>query len=205
MTKPKSQPPTGSRMDVKKRQRACIILDAAFACFDEFGFKNTTMAMIAGKADMSVGSLYNYHGSKEELLLNGILLSREGYAKEIADLALHKYTGEERWNKLTGIYLESFSRYSKRVWREFMATVFSDAPERVSDIEHIDLPFIQGIQKLLTEHATQSSTSPVETLTVVIYQLWIQKIFQFMLTDPMTAEEVQNLFLEELRAMGLLD
>lgn len=200
--------PSESRMAVKKRERAGAILDAAFACFDEFGFKNTTMAMIAGKADMSVGSLYNYHNSKEELLLNGILLSREGYAKEIAELALHNYTGEERWMRLTGIYLASFSRYSKRVWREFMATVFSDAPERIGDIEHIDMPFIEGIQNILVAYVSPGfslKSGSIERLTAVIYQLWIQKIFQYMLTDPMTAEEIQNKFLEELRTIRLLD
>lgn len=196
------------RMAVKKRKRAGIILDAAFECFNENGFKNATMAMIAEKADMSVGSLYNYHGTKEELLLNGILSSREGYTEEIAELAKKDFTCEERWIKLTGIYLASFSRYGKRVWREFMATVFSDAPERMRDIEQIDLPFIGGIQDILRAYPTQNSShisNTIERSSVVIYQLWLHNTLRFMLSESISTEEIQYQFLEDLRILGLLD
>jgi AcrR family transcriptional regulator len=167
-----------------------------------------TMAMIADKADMSVGSLYNYHGTKEELLLNGILASREGYAEEIAELAKNNLTCEDHWIKLTGIYLASFSRYGKRVWREFIATVFFEAPERMRDIERIDLPFIGGIQNILLTYPNQSFSlisNTIERTTIVIYQLWLQKILRFMLSESLSVEETQLQFLQELRTIGLLD
>jgi len=197
-----------SRMEIKKHERADRILDAAFKCFDENGFKNATMAMIANEADMSVGSLYNYHGTKEELLLNGILSSREGFAREIAELPVNDLTCEERWLKLTGIYLASFSRYGKRVWREFMATVFSDAPERIRDIEQIDIPFIEGIMDIVRAYPIHKSPpvlEDIEKVSGVIYQLWLQKILQYMLAESISAVELQSSFLEDLRTLGLLD
>jgi AcrR family transcriptional regulator len=195
-------------MEKKKRERSGRILDAAFKCFNAKGFKNTTMAMIADEADMSVGSLYNYHGSKEELLLNGIFSSREGFAREIADLAVNDLTYEERWLKLTGIYLASFSQYGKRVWREFMAAVFSDAPERIRDIEQIDLPFTEGIMDILRANPTHDSSPVLENnakYAGVIYQLWLQKILQYMLSESISSEELQSSFLEDLRTIGVLD
>jgi len=188
-----------SRMASKKRERSEIIMNAAFECFNENGFKNTTMAMIADKADLSVGSLYNYHGTKEELLLNGILSSRNGYADEISDLAKNELPCEARWIKLTDIYLASFSQYEKRVWREFMATVFSDAPERMLDIERIDMPFIDGIRDILHSYPVKNKSS-----AEIIYQLWLQKILRFMLSESVSAKDMQLIFLEDLRTLGLM-
>jgi AcrR family transcriptional regulator len=207
MKKQKAACDSGSRMAAKKLERAQKILEAAFKCFHKYGFKNTTMAMIAEKADMSVGSLYNYHRTKEELLLNGILLSRDGFAKDIEDLVSQDLKQEEHWLKLTEIYLSSFSRYGKRVWREFFAAVFSESPERAADIQEIDTPFIAGILKILKDDQkgiTGDTEENLSKVALVIYRLWQQEIIQFILSESATVNEMQSGFLEDLKTLGLI-
>jgi len=45
------------------------ILDAALIIFSDYGYRGTSMRMIAGRAGISVGGLYLYFASKEELYL----------------------------------------------------------------------------------------------------------------------------------------
>ena len=46
--------------------RKCI-LEAAEELFAEAGYANTTIRMVAGRAGLSVGTIYLYYGNKEEL------------------------------------------------------------------------------------------------------------------------------------------
>ena len=45
------------------------ILEAAFKCFSEKGFHNTTMQDIYKTANLSPGAVYNYFSSKEDIVI----------------------------------------------------------------------------------------------------------------------------------------
>jgi AcrR family transcriptional regulator len=62
----------GSRRERRVAARQAQILEAAARLFAEKGYHRTTTRDIAQAADLSEGTLYNYFGSKEDLLL-GIL------------------------------------------------------------------------------------------------------------------------------------
>lgn len=53
------------KRDTSKKRNA--ILDASIICFTEFGFDNTSMDLIARKADASKRTLYNHFENKEAL------------------------------------------------------------------------------------------------------------------------------------------
>jgi len=133
-----------NRMETKKMERATRIRNAATTCFQANGFKNTTMAMIADAADISVGSLYNYYKNKDDLLLQLIIVSQAEYNNDIEVILSQKSTIEKRWLGITDIYINSFTRYGKRVWREFFSTVLSEKPELMQHIAIIDQSFITG-------------------------------------------------------------
>ena len=54
-----------------ERARRHQILDAAAKCFSRGGFSATSMPEIAAEAGLSVGALYRYFSSKEDLFLDG--------------------------------------------------------------------------------------------------------------------------------------
>ena len=62
----KHHKPTFDNIAPEKRQR---ILDAATVEFSLHGFENANMTLIAKKAQVSVGSLYKYFESKQDLFL----------------------------------------------------------------------------------------------------------------------------------------
>jgi AcrR family transcriptional regulator len=59
---------TGFR-EVKKRRRKDRIYDAALALLDEKGFAATHMRDISERAELAVGTLYNYYSSKYDLYM----------------------------------------------------------------------------------------------------------------------------------------
>lgn len=49
-------------------ERCAQVLDAAEACFVELGFHGASMAMIAKRADMSIGHIYHYFANKDAIV-----------------------------------------------------------------------------------------------------------------------------------------
>jgi len=55
------------RRERERLQHRALILDAALELFSEKGYQNVTMQEIAQKAEFSVGALYSFFESKEQL------------------------------------------------------------------------------------------------------------------------------------------
>src|SRR6056297_1655505 len=55
--------------EVKKQRRRDRIYGAALALLSEKGFNNTHMRDISLRAELAVGTLYNYYASKSELYM----------------------------------------------------------------------------------------------------------------------------------------
>lgn len=67
----------GKRVRLPPGERRTSILEAAAWCFAKGGFRNTTMQDVANKASISVGAVYRYFVSKDELVTEII---RQSYA-----------------------------------------------------------------------------------------------------------------------------
>ena len=57
-----------NKFEVKREQSKENIIGVALALFAEHGYEKTSIRMIAQKAKISLGLLYNYYASKDELL-----------------------------------------------------------------------------------------------------------------------------------------
>ena len=67
------KPKTGSRKDREYQARRADILRAAEKLFGERGFQRATMSDLAGLSEFSVGTIYNFFKSKEEIYYTLIL------------------------------------------------------------------------------------------------------------------------------------
>ena len=80
-------------MKDKKSITRKLIIDAAFTCFNEFGYAKTTFDDIAKKAGISRASVYNYFKSKEDFFYAIVEEKHYKYtqqSKEILDSGIPK-------------------------------------------------------------------------------------------------------------------
>jgi len=65
---PPADAPRGSRVERRKARTRAALLAAGRELFAAHGFQATTIAEIADRADIAIGSFYNYFATKDELL-----------------------------------------------------------------------------------------------------------------------------------------
>ncbi|HID65759.1 MAG TPA: TetR/AcrR family transcriptional regulator [Aquificaceae bacterium] len=108
--------PRGTHLERLKEEKKREIMRVACKLFAEKGYHNTTIPDIAKALNMSVGNLYNYFSSKEEL------------AKEIM-LYTSKLLGEKlrKVNELN----TDFKEKSRRLVRSFIETALEE-PELIN-------------------------------------------------------------------------
>jgi AcrR family transcriptional regulator len=69
----------------KKRETRLRIADVAMGLFMQNGFDHVTVAEIAGAADVSVNTVFNYFKTKEELFFDRRRTAEEGLAKVVSE------------------------------------------------------------------------------------------------------------------------
>lgn len=75
-----------SLWEIQKRERRAAVLDAARRLIGEQGYANTTVDEIAASARISVPTVYNYFGTKFDLLAAIYVEDREIALAKIADI-----------------------------------------------------------------------------------------------------------------------
>jgi AcrR family transcriptional regulator len=105
-------PRTKEQFENIRKSKKALIMDTALDLFANHGYYPTSISMIAKKAGISKGLLYNYFKSKEELV------------KEIMIVGMNKFIEVFDTNKdgmLTCEEFEQFIRESFRVLKENMS------------------------------------------------------------------------------------
>ena len=109
---------TGLR-ERKKREIRHRMIETAARLFAERGIDATTMEEIAAAADVSVGTVYNYFGTKNRLLLAGI--EEDTDAMIASGSAVVEAPGPDpiaATQRLLGAYLDHFTGWDRRLLRE---------------------------------------------------------------------------------------
>jgi AcrR family transcriptional regulator len=175
----------------KKDRRREGILGAARSAFGELGFEAASMAAIAERADLGVGTLYNYFPSKGDLLL-GLIASRSGGIEAAMDEALERaYTDKERALGLGRAYLESLATLDKRIWREFLAFAIATRPELLAMVRLVDTPFIDRLGGLFGLMRCE-----------LLYGSWIHRIMEYLADEAAPESSVLEGFAEDLSALA---
>lgn len=80
------------RKEREKAQRSNNILEAARSIFESKGFLNTTLQDVAKEAEISVGLIYRYFQSKEDIFASLSLKGAEQFDRDL-EATLKKYKG----------------------------------------------------------------------------------------------------------------
>lgn len=84
------------RKQRERQQRANDILEAAHQIFAKNGFINTTLQDVAKEAEISVGLIYRYFQSKEDIFASLALMGAEVFDQELEQLLKKANTGRKR-------------------------------------------------------------------------------------------------------------
>jgi AcrR family transcriptional regulator len=89
-----------------RRSRKDEILQAALACFTEYGVDATTIEMIRDRSGASIGSLYHHFGNKERIIGALYLAGTAEYAALLAEGFAHADSAEACVRLLVTSYVD---------------------------------------------------------------------------------------------------
>lgn len=197
---------TGLR-DRKKREARHRIIVAAASLVAENGLDETTMEDIASAADVSVGTVYNYFGTKSALLLAGVEEDTDRMiAAGQAVLADPGPDPAEAARRLSHVYLDDLVSWDKRLLREVMVAAFEriDGQELTAELARQDERLIEQMASLLQDFHQDGMLGPgVEVMeaVMVLFSVFALQLFSFMNLED---AEVSHLYAQIDRQIELV-
>jgi AcrR family transcriptional regulator len=191
--------------EIKQKDRHGRIAKAALELFDQQGFAATTMDMIAEKARLGVGTLYNYYPSKADLLL-GIITDRAAPFEE----SLRMLAKKDPKNILIELeacldsYLESFSFFSKRIWHDFIVTALARNLPLFTMIEAVDAKFLSLLTIIIGKYqkSNPSANHPkAELLVRNLYSVMLHNFMLYISIEAMSAKALKKAILCQIESI----
>jgi len=188
---------TGLRGRKKEAVRHRIIQSAA-PLFASRGIDATTMEDIAGRADVSVGTVYNYFGTKNALLLAAVgedvdlMIERGGSV-----LARPGTNPVKAAQRLLGVYLERFVAWEPPLLREVMAASFGriGGVEMTAELARMDQRLIEQLAALLTGFQERGrlrvDIDPLEA-TLLLFSAMVTQLFMYLSLEEVDADVLRT-------------
>ncbi|GEM_PF-822761 len=193
--------------ETKKKRRQERIYGAAIELLSEKGYSNTHMRDISERAQLAVGTLYNYYSSKADLYMEIM----EHKWIEIVSLHTRRIvhlvcTGEDLFMVLKGIIFPIFDEMfdiGMQDWGELFMAFFSsknymDRGARM-DIEAIK-QFESVLGKLQKRGLIQQSVSPMDAATSM-YSIVAFNVLAFLFIEGMSKEYLYLSTEQQLRLL----
>ena len=186
-------PETGLRSR-KKAQRRQDILSVAGRLFNDNGFDATTMVEIAENTGVSPPTVFNYFGTKENIL-SALLF--EGTARvRVEHLAQRPRADQPFVDILTRLLCEltenTMRIAGKRVWRYAeSANIRRVGTEFQKQFAESDLALLRLIRAYLGDYTLvlrSKQPADYDFLAQMVYDLWTARYFEFIKDDGMTIE-----------------
>jgi AcrR family transcriptional regulator len=172
------------------------ILRATAALIAKKGFAQTSVEDIAQRAEVGVGTVYNYFGSKNSLLLALMQRDTKDLLKEGEAVSAHP--GEKPESvlaELFWIYARGFlSRYERKVLREVFAVAFYQPEELGRELTRLDYQLMAQVGRLIEQFqrdGTLKKSLPVEQAALVLYAAFAIAVMTYLQYAEMSLESVR--------------
>ena len=181
-----------SLRQLKKEKTTKAILAAASARFAADGIETAKMELIAADAEVSVGTLYNYFGSKQSLLIAlfedeiGEMLEAGGEAvsEDIEPLAAVTH--------LFKAYLEVMVAIDTDLLREVLRFSLGGG-EAFEELARLDGQMLTQLAGVLTTHKESgrlSAETSIDDAVFVLYSVLITELLMHLSLDNFTQEDL---------------
>lgn len=149
---PTPEPEGGvGRRERKKLEARVAVLAAARRLMEADGYDETSMAAVAEAADVSVGSVYNYFGNKQALLLGVVSEAARGLLE--AGEAVLREPGNDAVAALSALmraYVEALASLGKTLLKRALGVSFTEAPEMSSELISLDHLMVRQLEELIS-------------------------------------------------------
>lgn len=183
-------------LEKKKLARQQRIFRAALALFERKGFSRTSMRDIARKADLAVGTLYNYYPSKNALLValnwkqtNGMLADGERY---LAHIRKSRKAPAEVFKDLLRGVVSYIQQMEKETLRELFSAFFQSRQlmEEGIDMDIKALEFVQKVLKIFQEKGRVDPSVDVRDAAYILYGIAIMNLMGYIYLDENGRDEL---------------
>lgn len=180
------------------------MLRAAERLFKEKGYSATTIDEVAARAGVSPATVFNYYGTKSDLLLALIAEENAAIIQRLRELTRRgrRSTAGVVCSYLEAITTESLARTDRGAWRQVLATIVTNAHSDLSQ-KYIELrqqlvrEVVRLVKNLQTEGALPRHCRP-EILGKVFYQVHYALFLQLVADEGVTIKTYQSRLREEI-------
>jgi AcrR family transcriptional regulator len=186
---------TGLREQKKQQTRDAIVAQAG-RLFGTRGFSATTMEEIAAAAGVSAGTLYNYFGTKNTVLLAhvGSQVS-EMTAAGTAILEDPPADVVTAVQKLTELYLDRFIGLERELLREVFAAGLAPSSEVLPELIRLDYLLLDQLSTLLNRFAESGELAAGVGATeaaMAVYSVFGIHLIMYISVEDMTADALRS-------------
>jgi AcrR family transcriptional regulator len=178
-----------------KRKKRTSILRVAKTMFERKGFAGTTMEMIAQRARVAPGTLYNYFSSKRMLLLalfgEAVEETLEAGGRVKADAT----DGPTAVFELLRLYVQFVDGFDRPFLREVFAEALREPAEQVVEFVRMDMVLVEQLKGLLAElqDAGELATGiDLDQASMLLYGTVMTQVLLFISVEEMPLEALQH-------------
>ncbi|GAA4228616.1 AcrR family transcriptional regulator [Sagittula marina] len=193
-----------------KSERMQRLLDAATCLFLEHGFDAVKAERIAEMADVSVGTLYNYFGGKNEILLTLTSIENERLAELGANFEPSAEASvEDNFCTLVGMHFNAQHMVLQRdLWRQGFAFAFA-APataeaRRLRQSDRVLRQQIIDLTVALQAQGRLSSDLDCEAFGATIFNNANMLFFEFTWSERSTYDDLNKVIMDMTRTIAAL-
>ena len=196
---------TAGLRERQKQQRREAIMQSARALFERVGIEDCSMAMIAADAGVSTPTVFNYFGSRDELLLALIFEGHQAAVDHYRAEIQHRTDSlaDDICALLADLTRRSAEMFNKAVWRYAESTAIrypqSEFVQRFVQIDHV---LVKTISEVLSDHGCRTRRPggyDVDVLASVIYSHWFSHYLACIKDEEMALEAHLDRLLPEIR------
>jgi len=182
----------------KKQDTRHRILTAAAELFASVGLEATTVEEIAATANVSVGTVYNYFGTKNALLLAGVEEDTQAMVELGAEVLRRPGTNPVKAvQRLLGVYIVDFISWDRALLREVTGAMFQRSSDQAMAVElvRLDELLLEQLVDLLSGFRDRGRIAPDVTpldAGLLLYSALMMQLFMYLSIEGLDGETLRR-------------
>lgn len=192
-----------SRREQKKRQTFNAIVSAAAGSFQKNGYHATTIEAIAADAGVSVGTVYNYFGTKNAILMAVVIRDTEHALTDAGEaIDLSSDDPVDVVMPVVMVHVDAVTALGRDVLREVFRAGFDPAESAfMTDLVSLDERGIAQIREAISRmqgHGIVFDTVDAGSAAMLIYSVVATATIMFVSMPEMTNQNVEMMIRNQL-------